>query len=354
MVDEFERVDVRLALSRRQLELHRLRREVLVGELAEERAAVALSDATLRQAKADLAARIRALYRMGPLSYSRFLLAAASAEEIMANYQLITRLATTDRSLVASVRILLEEQRLAVAAMEETEERIAALEQEEAVTVAGLEAQQIERQQIIRRLDMEADVGRQALARQEDSAARLQVLMSQFVQQQPPATSPENAPEVSESEVAADVVVPPPDTPAGPAPAPFEAARGELPWPGEGPITLSFGRQRHPVYDTYTLSKGIEIQAEPESPVRAVFHGRVAFADWFKGYGQVVILNHGDDFFTLYGHLAVIEVRAGEWVEVGGMVGTVGDTGSLTGPSLYFEIREGTDALNPARWLQRR
>jgi septal ring factor EnvC (AmiA/AmiB activator) len=131
-------------------------------------------------------------------------------------------------------------------------------------------------------------------------------------------------------------------------------ARGGLLWPGDGPITLSFGRQRHPVYDTYTLSKGIEIGAEADSPVRAVFEGRVAFADWFRGYGQVVILNHGNDFFTLYGHLAVINLRVGEWVETSGQVGTVGDTGSLTGPSLYFEIRQGANALNPSSWLQRR
>ncbi len=127
-----------------------------------------------------------------------------------------------------------------------------------------------------------------------------------------------------------------------------------MPWPGDGPITLSFGRQRHPVYDTYTLSKGIEIGAEPESPVLAVFAGRVAFADWFRGYGQVVILDHGNDFFTLYGHIAAVHVRVGQRVQAGEQVGTVGDTGSLTGPSLYFEIREGTDALNPLNWLQGR
>ena len=86
----------------------------------------------------------------------------------------------------------------------------------------------------------------------------------------------------------------------------------------------------------------------------AVYQGRVAFADWFQNYGQVVIINHGDEFFTIYGHLDEVLVRTGEWVDAGGEIGTVGETGSLIGPSLYFEIREGSEAINPALWLRSR
>ena len=354
MVNEFERVDIQLALSSRQLELHRLRREVLLRELASHRAELGRMDAELRRAKEALAARILALYRMGPLSYSRFLLAATSTQEIMTNYQYITRLASSDRSLVASVRVHLDEQRRAVVAMEETEDRLAGLQQEEAQTVAGLEAQQSERWQIIRRLDVEAGAGRLALTRREENAAQLESMMTQLFAADTPAPGAGSELAGAAGATGTDAASPAAPAAGGAAPAPFEVARGALPWPGDGPITLSFGRQRHPVYDTYTLSKGIEIAAEPESPARAVFQGRVVFADWFRGYGQVVILDHGNNFFTLYGHVAVIDVRVGQWVEVGDQVGTVGDTGSLTGPSLYFEIREGTDALNPSSWLQRR
>ena len=187
MANEFERVDIQLALSRRQLELHSLRREVLLRELATHRAEVVRMDAELSHAKETLAARILALYRMGPLSYSRFLLAASSAQGIMTNYQFITRLASSDRSLVATVRLHLAEQQRAVVAMEETEDRLAGLQQEEAQTVAGLEAQQNERRQIIRRLDVEADAGRVALTRQEDSAAQLETMMTQLVAASMPA-----------------------------------------------------------------------------------------------------------------------------------------------------------------------
>ena len=78
------------------------------------------------------------------------------------------------------------------------------------------------------------------------------------------------------------------------------------------------------------------------------------FSDWFQNYGLMVIVGHGNDFFTIYGHLDAVRVRTGEWVAAGDQVGTVGETGSLEGPSLYFEVREGQDAVNPERWLRGR
>ena len=88
--------------------------------------------------------------------------------------------------------------------------------------------------------------------------------------------------------------------------------------------------------------------------MRAVHQGRVAFADWFQTYGLMVVISHGDDFYTIYGHLDAMLVRTGEWVDEGDQLGTVGQTGSLIGPSLYFEVREGAEAINPEVWLRER
>ena len=134
-------------------------------------------------------------------------------------------------------------------------------------------------------------------------------------------------------------------------PVGFATARGSLPWPATGDVVGGFGRRRHPIYDTYTLSRGIEIGAEEGKPVRAVFDGRVVFADWYSGYGLLVILGHGGEYFTLYGHLSSVAVLVNERVQAASVIGRVGETGSLTGPNLYFEVREGTDALDPLRWL---
>jgi septal ring factor EnvC (AmiA/AmiB activator) len=80
----------------------------------------------------------------------------------------------------------------------------------------------------------------------------------------------------------------------------------------------------------------------------------VRFAGWFRGYGRMVIVDHGDRFFTVSGHLDTVRVEAGAAVAPGEPIGTVGDTGSLSGPRLYFEIREGSEAVDPLAWLANR
>ena len=327
--DDFEAADIELVLGRQRLQVIRIRLSVLAEEAVERQRQVDRLSAELDDARQELAARIVALYRMGPLSYSRFLLAADSPEEVLANYQMVGRLAAQDRSLVTSIRISLERHREAVRLLSTSRARLATMRDEEGLAVANLGARQELRRELIRQLDIEAAYGRQALAEREDSAVALERLLGSVS-----ASSTVAAPVAGE--------------------AGFATTRGELSWPAEGPVTETFGRKRHPVYDTYTLQKGIEIDAGAGAAVQAVYEGRVRYADWFQNYGLVVILDHGGDYFTIYGHLESIAVRPGDWVDPGSRLGTVGETGSLAGPSLYFEIREGTEALNPQSWLRRR
>ena len=333
LVDEFEAADIELVLSRRRLELIRLRLSVLTEESASREAEVERLSVELEAAREELAVRVVALYRMGPLSYSRLLLAADTAEEILSSYQLVGRLAAQDRSLVATVRRRIGEHQQAVAMMRSSAERLEQARVEEIDAVESLARHQLVRQELIRQIDVEAAAGRLALREQEDSAAALEQLLS---------------------EMTVSIVRPTTDGVVAATPPAFASARGSLPWPGDGPVTTTFGRHRHEVYETYTVSKGIEIGARAGSAVQAVYQGRVVYADWFQNYGLVVIVGHGDPFFTIYGHLAALRVRTGEWVDAGTEIGTVGETGSLKGPSLYFEVREGQEAINPESWLRRR
>ncbi len=86
--------------------------------------------------------------------------------------------------------------------------------------------------------------------------------------------------------------------------------------------------------------------------MRAVAPGVVRFAGWFRGYGKLVILDQGDQYFSVMGHLQEIFVAVGDSVREGDTLGSAGDTGSLSGPSLYFELRHGSDPLDPGKWLR--
>jgi septal ring factor EnvC (AmiA/AmiB activator) len=131
----------------------------------------------------------------------------------------------------------------------------------------------------------------------------------------------------------------------------FAARKGKLPRPVQGQVRRSFGLVVDPDYQTEIFHKGLEIQAPRGDQVRSVAPGRVRMAGWFRGYGKLVIVDHGQGYFTVSGHLADIFVEVGDSVEPGDALGTVGDTGSLEGPGLYFEVRRGSGPLDPADWL---
>ncbi|HVH06969.1 MAG TPA: peptidoglycan DD-metalloendopeptidase family protein, partial [Myxococcota bacterium] len=142
------------------------------------------------------------------------------------------------------------------------------------------------------------------------------------------------------------------EAPAPIAPVvPFAQLRGRLEPPVEAPIVSRFGREVDAQFHTQVFHKGIDFGASLGTPVRAVAAGTVRFAGWFRGYGRMAIVDHGDRFFTVSGHLDALRVETGQSVAAGEPLGTVGDTGSLAGPRLYFEIREGSEAVDPLAWL---
>jgi septal ring factor EnvC (AmiA/AmiB activator) len=130
--------------------------------------------------------------------------------------------------------------------------------------------------------------------------------------------------------------------------------KGMLHWPTEGEVVSFFGRQKHPAFDTYVQKKGIEIKTEEGSAIRAVMPGSVAFADWLKGYGLVVILDHANGFFSLYAHASRLLAKVGDHVQAGQVIGETGDTGMTGESTLYFELREGAEPVDPLAWLAKR
>jgi len=127
--------------------------------------------------------------------------------------------------------------------------------------------------------------------------------------------------------------------------------KGNLPMPAAGTIVQGFGKNVHEKFGTVTYHKGIEIEADFNSPVSAILPGGVEFAGWLRGLGNVMILHHGQGLYTLSAHLFKFNKNVGETVEAGEIVGFVGDTGNRAKPSLYFEIREKGKAVDPLAYL---
>ncbi|MBT5332338.1 MAG: peptidoglycan DD-metalloendopeptidase family protein [Porticoccaceae bacterium] len=126
----------------------------------------------------------------------------------------------------------------------------------------------------------------------------------------------------------------------------FTEIRGQCTWPAQGDLLASFGSVR-----TGSIRwDGVMIESDMGSPVRSVHNGRVVFSDYLRGYGLLVIIDHNDDYLTLYGHNQSLFVEAGDWVQPRQMIAQVGNSGGQRDPGLYFEIRKDGEPTNPASW----
>jgi septal ring factor EnvC (AmiA/AmiB activator) len=132
---------------------------------------------------------------------------------------------------------------------------------------------------------------------------------------------------------------------------PFSRHKGKLTWPVAGALVHDFGQPRA---GGQLKWNGVVLAAGRGREVRAVYHGRIAFADWLAGMGLLVIVDHGEGYMTLYGYNETILKNTGDWVAPGDVIATVGDSGGQAQTGLYFELRQGTKPVNPRQWVTRR
>ena len=132
----------------------------------------------------------------------------------------------------------------------------------------------------------------------------------------------------------------------------FKSLRGSLPLPTNGNVKITFQKNRSDLNKQSSLhNKGLVIATDYGSPVIAVARGNVIFSDWLGGFGLVLILDHGDDFMSLYAHNRQLIKKVGDWVDAGEVISLVGETGGRNKPELYFELRHKSKAVNPKPWL---
>ncbi|CAB1084946.1 hypothetical protein D1AOALGA4SA_12445 [Olavius algarvensis Delta 1 endosymbiont] len=133
----------------------------------------------------------------------------------------------------------------------------------------------------------------------------------------------------------------------------FSAHKGLLIIPVKGKITSLFGPYKNRKYNITNFRSGIDIKADKGEPIRSVFQGKVLYSNWFKGYGNMIIIDHGNNYYTIYAHLEETFKSKGDAVETREVIATVGDTGSMEGAKLYFEVRHHGKPENPLVWLKR-
>jgi murein DD-endopeptidase MepM/ murein hydrolase activator NlpD len=313
------------ALARADAEHDRARAALERARAAEEKAGAAEAAALAR-----LRPRLAARARMAPGDGLRLLAAGGgSAADLARRRYLLERILASDAALLREARAQREAREAARAAREAELQRLAAAEAAAAARRAEAGERASAQRALLAALRSERKLRQRAAAEAAAQERRLLELLG--------GTAPGGA-----------------RPPAGPAAAPasgFAALRGRLPRPADGPVVAGFGRIVDARFQTETNHPGVEIRAERGATVRAVAPGKVVHAGWFRGYGNLVILDHGAGYHTLVAHLAAMSTAVGEEVGAGAPLGTVGDTGSLRGDGVYFEIRERQRPVDPAVWL---
>lgn len=312
-----------LELTARTRALERARTTAALQVLGQ---SVAAASKRLAAAEAELAVlgpeverRLVLLFKLMPLGYDRLLLSIDDARTFERAARIASVLASRDRERMETYQRLRETRRTELARLErertELESLRARLQREEEALVEAAADQAMLLRQVRDRRDLNAQLAEELEAARDRLDRSVGSLGS--------------------------------GRSGG-----LRVAPGGLAWPIRGRVLARFGKQTSSRFGTAIVRNGIDIGAETEAPVRAVQAGRVAFADAFTGFGRVVILDHGSKAYTLYGHLAGIDVSKGDTVVAGRVLGTVG-TGPSGEASLYFEVRIDGRPVDPVQWLER-
>jgi septal ring factor EnvC (AmiA/AmiB activator) len=272
------------------------------------------------------------LYKQGQYGVFRLLFSAESVTDMVRRMKYLKIITAQDRTLsdryavtvtdLGKKQTTLESRK---AALEKSRSRIRATE-------AAIADEKWRQRILLARLREEKEGYLTSLRELETVSARLQELINQLSKRAKAAPKPSLS------------------LPSGA----FAAVKGKLPWPTTGDVASRFGRNQNPKFNTATFNKGVGIRAPLGQQIQAVHDGTVLYADWFRGYGKLIIMDHGEEFYSLYAHASDLLVQVGDAVRVGQLIGRVGETGSLEGPQLYFEVRYRGEPQDPLAWLSPR
>ncbi len=331
--------EARMAKDRLAAQLRDVERRIgaLASRLRELEAALARKTARLEQLRAAeeqhrealagqrraLRGQIRASYMMGRQDFLKLLFnqenpAALARALTYHGYVARARARRIERTKHELERIIEIERDIEAETVE-----LAALRREKAQQRSELEVHREARARLLPELEAEISDGGERLQRLRRDEAKLEQLVREL--RDALADIPKTLDERS----------------------PFGTLRGRLPWPTGGALRARFGTSRGPGDLRW---QGVWIAAEPGREVRAISHGRVAYADWLRGFGLLTIIEHGEGYMSLYGHNQALYKEPGDWVDKGEVIASVGASGGHSESGLYFEIRHNGRPEDPMRW----
>lgn len=281
-------------------------------------------ETTVEARRRALGEQLRIAYRIGRQSRLKALLNQEDPAEISRVLALHGYLGRARLDAIAALNRELQRLEAVRAEQRQVATRLQSLAARQAAAKAGQDEALARRQSALEALDSSIRDQAERLAEMREAAAELEALLGEL------------------ASALADI---PPETEI----EPFAELRGKLPMPIDAPVRAAFSDVR----SGNVTWQGWLIETEVGAPVNAVAYGRVAYADWLRGYGMMLIVDHGDGFMTLYGQNQSLIAEVGDWVAPGEVIALAGNTGGNSAPGLYFQIRRDGQPVDPARWVNR-
>ena len=323
LLGELRGLEIERALKNE--ELTNVEREVRLTQ--DKLGATAARAAALRNVadteRPEVQARLVQLYKLGQAGYWRLLLDLDNVQSIGRAYRTASAMSHLDRERVRQHQRTIDALARERQALETHAIAIAKLQKQAAAAKAAMDRAVAARTALVDSIDARRDLNAQLTGELEAVQQRLQGAMNQLAGGR-----------------------------SAPVALPIRPFRGALPWPAPGVVVARFGRQRTSRFGTTIARSGIEISMADGRPVKSVHEGTVAYAAPFTGFGNLVIVDHADGAYSLYGYLASLDAARGDRVDSGGAIGTSGRNPSGN-PSLYFEMRIDGKPVDPLQWLKR-
>ena len=331
VIESLSQVEIELDRKNKQLKQSTSRLDFVVSEIHKKQAETVRLRESLEQRKAYLARRADALYRwQRGASPFMILNGDLSLSSLLKRRFYLQSTVAFDRELVQQLNEQATRQETLTQELARKRQDVDAQRRELAEVKEAVQKDAQKKRELLASVREEKESRQRALKDLEQAALRLQKMIEELARRSAGKSSKE--------------------VPAGSG---LETMRGKLEWPVKGQVIGGFGKTKHHEFSTEVFRKGLEFEAPVGEEIRAVEKGKIVFADRFSGYGKMLIIDHGDRYYTVYAHLSDFLKKSGDSVKRGEAVALVGDSESLVGSKLYFEMRKDGRSIDPTPWFQR-
>ena len=328
ILSQLDQIGLEKKLIQNDIERYSLQMEKANRELSAVQKKLPPLKARLEREKESVSKILVTLYKFGDMNYLDFLFRSTDVADLMSENKHLTLLAQYQEDIILSFMQTLNELKEAEEQIEAKKQEIADLLSQSRNKKQDLDNQERKNRAFIQNINQDKKTHLKTLEEIRVRTEQLQNLIDRLVKEK--------------SSLPFTVI-------------PLYEKKGSIPWPILGKVVTTFGIERHPTFKTVTENNGIEISADKNTTILAIHPGKVVYADYFQGfYGNLIILDHGLSYYSMYGHCSDFKVQKGDIVTAGQPIAIAGDTGSLKGTALYFQINFKTDPLNPLQWLKGR